>query len=289
MVWGVLERNINYIKAASAKNKYRISPDMIVDFVLEAQRGHMDAHIIAGGQNGLGKSYLLLGVAKRFLQRMNYNADFATASKEGHLEFFFAHHSREQLKEAIKTRKGCVFVIDELRPFFDYKRSMTKVQTSLYNTVEIARSNSNVYIGASRDYTKLDINYRNAKAQMLLYLFDKVVDSQRLDADGFYTTKFTYGAVFAGNPSLEYEDKFMFSQLRGYSLETTKYLAEKLRTWIGNIVVENVEKYGVSPSDISFYNEQKEKGIQEFEKEYKQSRMTAKDEDDDETSINMGV
>ena len=264
MTWGVLERNINVLKAGSASNKYRITLDMIAKFIIETQKSRLDAHLIVGGQNGMGKSYLQLALAKTFLKFNNHPLDFRTAEMNDKLQFFFAQHKRENLRDAIKDKHNCVFVIDELRPFFDYKRSMTIEQTELYNMVEIGRSHGNVFVGASRDYTKLDINYRNAKAQILIYLIDKVVDYSKLDGEGCYQTLFTYGAVFCGNPALEHEDKFLFSTMRGYSLETTKYLAEKLPTWVGNIVVENVAKYGVTKDDLTLYEKEKEIGIKQY-------------------------
>lgn len=272
MTWGVLERNINILKARSASNKYRITLDMIADFILETMKSRLDAHLIVGGQNGMGKSYLQLALAKVFLKRVNQPLDFTTAHHNGKLKFFFAQHKREDLRDAIKEKRQCVFLIDELRPFFDYKRSMTNEQTELYNMVEIGRSHGNIFVGASRDYTKLDINYRNAKAQILIYLIDKVVDYKKLDKDGCYKTKFTYGAVFVGNPALEHEDKFLFSNLRGYSLETTKYLAEKLPTWVGNIVVDDVGKYGVTDDDLMLYEREKEIGIASYSQEIKKKQ-----------------
>jgi len=280
MAWGALERNINFLRAASAKNGYRITLEMIADFIEETQRCKLDGHIIVGGQNGTGKSYLQLALAKVFLRRVGLHTEFDMAVEEGTLDFFFAYHKREDLARAIKNNYRCVFVIDELRPFFDYKRSITSAQTNLYNLVEVARARNHIYIGASRDYTKLDINYRNAKAQVLIYLFDKVIDPNKIGNDGFYLTKFTYGAVFVGNPALEYEDKFNFANLRGYSMETTKYLAEKLPTWVGNIVVENVGKYGISDEDLAVYEAKKEMGIRRYEgdKTAGRKRKTMRDE-----------
>lgn len=278
MVWGVLERNINQLKAKSARNRYRLTLDDIAQFILDSQRSRLDAHILVGGQNGMGKSYLQLALAKTFLKHINLPLDFKEAEKNGKLQFFFSYHERKDLKAAIKEKKQCVMVIDELRPFFDYKRSMVTEQVDLYNTVEIARSHGNVFVGASRDYTKLDINYRNAKAQLLIYLIDKVVDYSKFDKEGCYETRFAYGAVFVGNPALEHEDKFLFSRLRGYSIETTKYLAEKLPTWVGNIVVENVGKYGVSASDIKLYETEKERGVSSY-KFGKKSNVEEVDDD----------
>ncbi len=264
MTWGVLERNINVLKAASAKNKFSLSMEDIANFIIESQKCKLDAHVIVGGQNGMGKSYLELALAKTFLNRIHQSASFAEAETAKKLQFFFSYHTRQDLVDAIKEKQHCVFVIDELKPFFDYKRSMSIEQTELYNTVEIARSHSNVFVGAARDYTKLDLNYRNAKAQLLIYLIDKVVDFKSFDSNGLYKTKFTYGACFVGNPSLEYEDKFMFSALRGYSMESTKYLAEKLPTWVGNIVCKDVSYYGVTPDDLALYEKEKEVGIKDY-------------------------
>jgi hypothetical protein len=277
MTWGTLEFNINLLKTSAAQNGYRITLDMIVDFILRAQKSKLDAHVLVGAQNGIGKSYLEMALAKCFLKKINQPPEFATAKANGKLSFFFSHNSREDLAESIKKNHLCVHVIDELRPFFDYKRSMTSKQTNLYNLVEIARSHGNVYIGASRDYMKLDNNYRNAKAQILIYLFDKVVDFNSVDKDGFYVTLFSYGAVFVGNPSLEHEDKFQFSNLRGYSIETTKYLCEKLPTWVGNIVVEHVSTYGVTTDDIAVYEAEKERGVHMFEQRAEEEKAPKKD------------
>ena len=280
MVWGVLERNINFLKAASARNRYRVTLEMIADFIMETQKSKLDAHLITGGQNGAGKSYYQLAQTKVFLKRRGLPLSFAEALKANSLRFFYVYDTRDRMIEALKECKNAVFMIDELKPFFDYKRSMTVDQTELYNMVEVARSHNNVFVGAARDYTKIDVNYRNAKAQLLIYLFDKVVDYTKLDEHGYYKTLFSYGSVFVGNPSLEYEDKFMFSTLRGYSMETTKYLAEKLPTWVGNIVVENVSKYGVTPEDISIYEREKESGIQRYEYKAK-SKKRALTEDEE--------
>lgn len=263
-MYGILEKNNRDLKIAAMNNNYLITPEMLVTYLLNAQKAKMDAHLLVGGQNGLGKSILQLVLAKTVLRTMQQPESFRDANAKSKLKFFFAYNTREELMRAVQQCTRGVFVIDELRPFFDYKRSLTSAQTSLYNIVEIARSNCNVYIGASRDYTKLDKTYRNAKAQLLIYLIDKVVDFSTTGEDGFYKTKCSYGAVFVGNPSLEYEDKFMFSMLRGYSLETTKYLAEKLPTWVGNMIVSPMEKYGVTKDDLDFYESEKSKGIKKF-------------------------
>jgi hypothetical protein len=182
----------------------------------------------------------------------------------------------------VKEYKDAVFVIDELRPFFDYKTHATAKQINLYNTLEIARSNRNVFIGASRNYQKLDNNYRNAKAQMLIYLFDKVLDFSKTDERGFYPTLFSYGMVFLANQIVEYEDKFLFSSLKNLDIKRTKFFAERLPTFAGTIIVKDVRKYGVTDEDLRKYEEEKEKGIMNYEVDLKKAKTKQEDEEEEE-------
>lgn len=158
-----------------------------------------------------------------------------------------------------------VFLIDELNAFFHYRTSMTKQQTLLLTAIERARANRNVFIGCVRDYEKLDINYRNGKAQLLIYLFDVVRDFETLqkmpDGNEFFAFRCSYGSVFVGNSSLEAEDKFFFHFLRGLPMANMKASAERLPSWVGNIIVFPYEKYGLKKKDIEAYEKMKRESL----------------------------
>ncbi|MEO0132702.1 MAG: ATP-binding protein, partial [candidate division WOR-3 bacterium] len=262
MSFGFFEKLIDEMREEALKNNFVLTPKAIAEALLKFPKAEMDAHLVIGGQNGVGKSYLMLAIAKELLRLKGKDSNLVQAYHDETLNFIFASMPKQIFANLITQTEERIFLIDELKPFFDYKLSQTKIQTHLYNAVEVARFKRHIFIGCARDYTKLDLNYRNAKAQMLIYLFDRVVSfNKRKNA---YETRFTYGSVFASNISMEFEDKFMFSMIRGYDMKTTRVLCEKLPTWVGHILVYPPITYGLTKGDLLLYKDMKEYASRQY-------------------------
>lgn len=254
---GVFESIFSELKQKSASKNFLLSPKDIAESMHLLSKAQCDAHCIIAGQNGVGKSYLMLAIGKELLKLKTgqKSINLINSHVKGEVGMFFSYHSRADLSEFIANNEDSVILIDELKNFFDYRMTMTRQQNDLYNKLEYARSKRNSFIGCVRDYTKLDINYRNAKAEILIYLFDRVVDMKT------FKTKCAYGYVFIGNASVEMEDKFQFSYIRGYDMATTRALIETLPSWVGNMIVKPIKEYGITQAELNFYEYHKEMGV----------------------------
>lgn len=256
---GIMERANEslFAQAQHSDGTRYCTPKSIASFAKTLQLAKFDSHIIVCGQNGLGKSYVMLILAKEMLKMNGFGGDFAAGEQQKLLNFYYAYHKRNDLISGIQGNKDAVMCIDELRTFFDYKRSMTREQNNLYNIMEVARSHNLIYIGCTRDMEKLDINYRNGKASLLIRLWDRVGNAD--------ITDYVYGSVFVGNPTIEMADKFMQTAFRGTtSIREALYIAQKLPTYVGMFVAKDIHLYGISDQDLRVYEELKELGIQKY-------------------------
>lgn len=242
---GILERLYwEFERRVFGVNRGVVKYDDIVWFVRELQRNEFDAHIVIAGQNGVGKSMLMLTLAKLLNEK-------AVEDLEEHI--LYAFNSYYDLINTIKKMKNDVLCVDELTTFFNYKMSMTTEQNVLFNFIEVARANRIAFIGCCRDPRKINNNYRNGKVQMVIWLLDRYEAGEER----------SYGLVFLGTPVLEDEDRFGFFNFVGVkSFEDMRVRAEQLSTFYGYLFVDDVRKY-ISEDVLAKYNQLKQKGIEE--------------------------
>lgn len=247
---GILEKLIYQLEQKVINNKGFVDISYIVEFIQGLQTHEYDAHVCIMGQNGNGKSYLMLALLKMLDENAIKNN-----------QIVYSYDKTSRLIQLLKSSKNSVVGIDEAKKFFHYKQSMSTEQIVLQNMIEYARENRNAFVVCSNDIRRLNNNYRNAKVQVVIWLIDRY--------DISTTETKAYGLVFIGNPALEEEDKFqmnLFTNLQ--SFESIRKVAENLSpTFQGYIFLRDIAQI-ISKEEVEMYKENKQKGIQNVAEEY---------------------
>lgn len=193
------------------------------------------------GQNGNGKSMLLLEIMKRL------DPDSIISN-----HILYAYDTTSTFIKMLKEKVQTVIGVDELKKFFHYRETSTTEQIVLTNMIEYARSHRLAVVGCCNDVRRINSNYRNAKVQMVIWLLDRYDDDE---------IGKSYGLVFVGNPALEEDDKFRLNAFQNvYTFEQIRLIAESLPTFLGYIFVDDI-KNTVSKEEIDMYIKRKETGI----------------------------
>lgn len=258
---GIFEIAQQTLKTKANKQLGIVFIEDIAEYIQTLRKNKYDSHIIVQGQNGTGKSYFMLALMKELAKYIK-DSDFKSMIKKN---IFYAFNETEDLIKALLSSEDQIFGIDEAKKFLHYKQSMTKDQIFLINCFEYARSKRNTIVSCTNDVRRLNNNYRNSKAQILIWFLDRMPESE--------TRKIvSYGLVFIGLPSLEEEDKFLIDDITGvYNTEGLRVIAETKPTMIGYFLFENINKY-LTDEEIEIYEELKKKGI-EYSKEYVIEKM----------------
>lgn len=244
---GILERIIGRFQNGVIENGGTVRIQNVVEFIRGLQHHEYDAHIVVQGQNGNGKSMLMLALLKSLDEN---------AIKDNKIVYAYDRTSR--LIQMLRDFKKSAVGIDEGKKFFHYKQSMTLESIVLTNMIEYARENRNCFVVCTNDCRRLSNNYRNAKVQMVIWLLDRFEEGK---------TK-SYGLVFVGNPAIEEEDKFMLNAFGNlYSFESIRCVAERLPTFYGYIFLDDIKNI-VSEDEIKAYRQNKAAGIQKVSHEY---------------------
>ncbi len=244
---GILERIIGRFQNSVIENKGVVRIQNVVDFIRGLQHHEYDAHIVIQGQNGNGKSMLMLALLKSLDEN---------AIQENKIVYAYDRTSR--LIQMLRDFKQSAIGIDEGKKFFHYKQSMTLESIVLTNMIEYARENRNCFVVCTNDCRRLSNNYRNAKVQMVIWLLDRFEEGKVK----------SYGLVFVGNPAVEEEDKFMLNAFGNlYSFESIRCVAERLPTFYGYIFLDDIRNI-VSEDEIRAYRLNKAAGIQKVSHEY---------------------
>ena len=242
---GFFEQSMQLLIDASYKQGGTLEVQDIADFIKFLREHEQDAHVPFMGQNGSGKSIAAWIVNKR-VGRFDLKKNM-----------IFPYHPVQHLIQQITQRQGTSFQIDELGNFFPYKLSMSYDQIALFNAIEVARSNRNSFIGCTRDILRINNNYRNGKAQLLIWILDR-------------NDKGSLAVVLLGNPLFETEDKFMVSLIRpSYSLNDITQQIEKLPTFIGYLFFDDYHKY-ITDEEMNEYKRLKAKGMQAVSDQHQQ-------------------
>jgi hypothetical protein len=272
-VAGILEKAIyQFENRVISAGEGSVKLGFIVEFVHTLQEHEYDAHVAIMGQNGNGKSMLMLALMKLL------DPSSITDNK-----IVFAYDKTSRLISLLKTSKAGVIGIDEAKKFFHYKQSMTTEQIVLQNMIEYARANRNAVIACTNDVRRLNNNYRNSKVQIVVWLLDRYENEDMK----------SYGLVFIGNPALEEDDKFMLNFVTGaQTFEQIRLIAEGLPTFYGYLFLDDIEKY-VSKEEIEFYRVNKNKGIEDMATKF-MSRLDKREdredrEDESQDKIERGI
>jgi hypothetical protein len=241
---GVFERSTGYLIDCSKRQKGQLEVKDIGDFFKLLQEYELDAHGVVQGQNGYGKTIAALAINKSM-------GNFSFESG-----ILYAYNTHKDAIEMLTHRMKEHLMFDELSHLFPYKMSMSMEQISLFSAIEVSRSHRNTLVGCCRDVLRINNNYRNGKAQILVWMLDR-------DEKG------SFAAVLMGNPLFETEDKFMISNVTAtYQLSDLCQQIEQLPTFIGYVFFDHYTKY-ISEGEWRIYQKHKEQGILSAGKLYK--------------------
>lgn len=240
-----------YLVQRSIDNNFRVEPKDLAEYANTLREGKFDSHIVFDGPNGVGKSTAVHMTSKHMggMELDNVVFPFMT-----HADFI----------DIITGGWDQNIWIDELGHFFPYKQSMSVEQTALFSAIEVARSHRNCFMSCCRDITRINNNYRNGKAAVVVKLLDREDKPASVE-----------GVVLLGNPFMEMEDKFFLSQLAPtYSYEVMRRQLEALPSFIGYIFFGDSSKV-LDKKLIAAYEKKKEEGIQ-YVRQYQHGRIDRK-------------
>ena len=217
-----------------AFNKGIVKYNYIKQIAMAYRKSKLDFHFVFSAQNGVGKSYTALTLAKYINPEFDVKEDI-----------IYSYHDYDYLINKIRTSKDKVIMIDEANRFFYYLKHQAKKQTELMQTIEICRANRNIFIPCVRDARKLDYNYRNGKVNMINHLFDRTKKQTPI------------GFILQGQHMFENEDKFLLSRIPPTnSIETLCKAVEKLPTFRGYFKGEHINRFNI---DVELYEKLKDK------------------------------
>ena len=205
--------------------------DDILQLAHEMQKNELDTHIIIAGQNGMGKSYLLLYLMFLFYKKHSIKKISQSELNKIIIEnLMLAKHTTNDLVLYMLQKEKTMCGVDEYNQYLYYKQHAESLQSHLITQLELARSKQIIFIGCIRDPRKLSYNYRNGKMSIVIWILDR------------YQEGGGYAAVFIANPSVEAEDRFGFSLLPEYltDFDVLKYSMEKLPSFVGFVKIPNL-------------------------------------------------
>lgn len=252
----IYNKTVDEIKARPGQIVER--PD-IVKIVYMMQEFEMDVHIVIAGQNGVGKSYVLLMFMKEFLGK-------------GFLKnMLLAHHTYNDFVRFLLTETNTLLGVDEMNQYLYYKQHSDKNQNHLIKQMELARSKRIGVMGCVRDPRKLTLNYRQGKMSIVIWVLDR------------FTYGGSYAAVFVANPSVESYDKFGFGMIADNltDIASVREVFEDMPSFVGYLRIPHIDKV-LSKTEVSEYKELKDKAmsyahINEMYENYRKRRITHDD------------
>lgn len=163
--------------------------DDIITLIKIMQENEMDAHIVIAGQNGVGKTFLLLIIMKKYLGEKWFN------------NLMLARNTINDVIHFVLSHTNTLLGIDEWNQYLHYRKHSESEQVHFMNQLELARSHGIAFVGCVRDPRKLTLNYRDGKMSIVIWILDR------------YKKGGSYAAVFVTNPVVETLDRFGFSYL----------------------------------------------------------------------------
>lgn len=214
-------------------------PD-IIKLIHIMQEAQMDVHIVIAGQNGCGKSYVLLMLLKEYM--------------EGHPRWLdhmmLADKTTDDFVQYLLLNENTILGVDELNQFIYYRQHAEKDQVHLIKQLELARNKRIAVAGCVRDPRKLTLNYRNGKMSIVIWIVDR------------YLHGGAYAAVFVANPAVESSDRFGFEFINPsiIDFEELRCQFENLPSFIGYMNIPHIDTK-LAKAEIDEYQNSKRKAM----------------------------
>lgn len=221
-----------------ARERGTFTLDDIVHLIGLLRKYENDAHIVIAGQNGVGKSYLLLMLLKKCLKK-----DIMSS-------LMLARHTTDDVVNFILTHEGTVMGIDELNQYFYYTDFMTSEQKHLISMIELARSKCIGFIGCVRDPRKLTKNYRDGKMSVVIWIIDRYSDGG------------SYAGVFVANPMIEGAERFGFDFINPdmADFDTLRDSFDYVPSFCGWLDIPDARKI-LTKNEIAVYKKEKKDAL----------------------------
>lgn len=226
--------DIYFAYVQELKTKGIIEIDDLIKITKMMQQFEMDCHIVVAGQNGYGKSNLLIAIMKRYLGQKWFD------------NLMLAKHTVNDIVQFVLHKESTLCGIDEWNQYLNYTKHAESDQKHLITTLELARSKSIGFIGCIRDPRKITLNYRDGKMSVVVWIVDRFVDGG------------SYAAVFITNPAIESYDRFGFESIPGDIVDFDEMRAafEDCPSFIGYLNMSNISKY-LDKGEIKHYKDEK--------------------------------
>jgi len=231
-----------------------VTVDDIITIMRTMQQYKMDGHCVIAGQNGVGKSHLLMIILKEYFRKFhNLNwVDFCLPNGEQTTvpNMILARHTTNDLVRFILENEQTICGIDEFNRFMSYKQHMYEEQNNLMTNFELGRSKSIAFFGCIRDPRKISLNYRNGKMSVVIWIIDR------------YKAGGSYAAIFVANPSVENDDRFGFDTM-GQDLthfNMVRQVFENLPSFVGYMYIQHSSEF-ISEEELSKYEIEKNKAM----------------------------
>lgn len=217
------------------KNKGLFELDDILKLARMLQDVEADLHVTVAGQNGVGKSFLMLMLLKQYVGKGWEHNMMLAGNRPNDIITFLLKNEKTML------------AVDEWNQFLYYKQGAELEQQHLITTLELARSKRIATVGCIRDPRKLSYNFRSGKMSIVLWLLDRFREGGSV------------AAVFVASPMIESEDRFGFMYLSDEveSFEAMREMMESLPSFVGYMKVPDARTI-LSRKELDGYRKAKE-------------------------------
>lgn len=231
----VFEGTYNRLLRKAATQRSLLIED-VVELLRELQANQTDCHCAIAGQNGSGKSIVLLMLQKKYQGAVSFDS------------LYLADKTTNDIIRFLLTNRNTLLCIDEMNISFGYKQHASVEQNHLISMVELARSKMIPIVGCIRDPRKLTLNYRDGKLSVCIWVLDRYREGRG-----------AYAAVFVANAMVEGEDRFGWQYLTvdSFDYEQMRHQIERVPSFIGYMRVPPLSDV-LSKKEIGDYNERKD-------------------------------
>jgi len=228
----------------ACREKGQVILQDLIKLIYMMQSNEMDCHIVIAGQNGCGKSYVLLMLLKEFM-KLDGKQD-----PDWLRNMMLSDKTTDDFVQFLLLNENTILGVDELNQYLFYKQHAEDQQNHLIKQLELARSKRIAIAGCVRDPRKLTLNYRQGKMSIVIWLVDR------------YTDGGSYAAVFVANPAVETTDKFGFSYISAdmIDFEELRCSFEGLPSFIGYMAIPNISGF-LTQKEIETYKIAKRKSM----------------------------
>lgn len=241
-----------------------LKPKDLADYNLALRKHKFDSHTIFQGNNGMGKTMASF-IVKSFMGELDIARDV-----------IYPQTPVDEVISRITKEKNVNFMFDELSHLFPYKRSMESSQIALFSAIEVARANKNAFLGCCRDLSTINNNYRNGKAQVLVWMLDREDDC-------------SLASVHLASPVSEIEDKFFIDHVQAtYNYNHLIRQVMRLPSFIGFMEFDDVTKY-VPQKTIDEYEAYKKAGIEFIGEKHRKILARKRGKEDGKNELETGA